>query len=607
MFYSLRSRLIAFFVLLFVLSFGALSVLIFNESRSIIRSYIESSALEKMDEYGSYIDMVQKQIYDLASLVFNSDETDEWNTAVSDPSLTEGEKMLAHIKLSNFLTQATNSYSSISSVAVYREDTWISLYSQVVRDDSIPNQLWYKRFRDENNRWVPAHVDEVEQRVRNSDHPVVSMLMPLGSFEASTARNILKVNVSADYFLEPLNRIHLGNGGDIYLLDQNGNPLLSQDAYGAIGADAAREAAAKLNDWHKQGVAYFKNGRGETQILVYKKVGVTNWMLVGIVPERDLYAQLFKLRDSIVVAALALLLVSLFLAFWLSLGITKPLSRLVSAMRHVQRGDFDSAVSRLPPARTVRNEVGFATATFRNMVGRLKQHIQNEFELKLLRQQAEYKALLMQINPHFLFNTLELLSSLAMQRRTDETVQVIESLGKMLRFSLKISDDLVELREELKYVRDYASILQVRFGDRLQLTVEEEGDTEGVRVVKFILQPLIENAVKYSLRQNAEARVDIRIRRRDGRLHLSVADNGPGMPEETARQLQHPSAPAHAHRVLASRDGQIGLGNVLARCRLYYGSQFELRLDSKPGEGTCIELILPAQEVLSHVPSVDRG
>ena len=102
--------------------------------------------------------------------------------------------------------------------------------------------------------------------------------------------------------------------------------------------------------------------------------------------------------------------------------------------------DFDGAENRIPADEKVRNEVSYVTTTFRNMVSRLRYHIKTEFELKLLKQQAEYKALLMQINPHFLFNTLELLSSLAMQQRTQDTVRVIEALGKMMRFSLKISN-----------------------------------------------------------------------------------------------------------------------------------------------------------------------
>ncbi|WP_217597362.1 sensor histidine kinase [Cohnella sp. GbtcB17] len=607
MFYSLRNRLIAFFVLLFVLSFGALSALIFNESRSIIRSYIESSALEKMDEYGSYVDMVQTQIYDLASLVFNSDLTDEWDEAASDPKLPEGEKMLAHLQMSKYLSQTTNSYSSVSSAAIYRQEgVWVSMSNQVVRDKAFLNQAWYRSFKTANERWLPAHTDDVELQIRGNSNPVVSMLMPLGAFEPSQARNVLKVNVSADYFLKPLNRIHLGESGTIYLLDRGGDPMLSQSEYGSQD-EARSQVAAVREGWRKQGVAYFKNEKGQSQILVYKKLALTDWMLVGFVSERDLYAQLLKLRNSIVFLFALLLAVSLFLAFWLSHGVTKPLSRLVSAMRHVQRGDFDSAESRLPPSRRVRSEVGFATATFRNMIVRLRQHIQSEFELKLLRQQAEYKALLMQSNPHFLFNTLELLSSLAMQKRTDDTVKVIVSLGKMLRFSLRLSDDLVSLKEEMKYVRDYASILQVRFGDKLRLQVVEEGDLASLTVVKFILQPLIENAVKYGFRQHPEAIVEVRAFRSDGRLHLRVSDNGPGMPEQLRLQLLEGSGSSRLDDILSTRERQIGLGNVLARCRLYYGSLFEVRINAADGTGTRIELIIPVQEALSDVPRIDRG
>ncbi|WP_080838917.1 sensor histidine kinase [Cohnella massiliensis] len=605
MFYSLKSRLIAIFVLLFVLSFGTLSVLLFNQSRSIIRSYIESSALEKMDEYGSYIDMVQTQIYDLASIVFNSDITKEWDAVVSDPASTPAEKNVANYQMSQFLMRTTNSYSSVSSVTVYRlEGTWIGSGNQIVNDASFLKENWFLNFIENDEYWVPAHRDAAELR-NNNPNPVVSMLMPIGSFFPSTTNSFMKVNVSADYFLEPLDRIHLGERGAIYLLDRQGMPMLSQDDY-APEADMLEEVDSIRGGGGAQGVVYLKEDGGHTDILVYKKLTNPNWMLVGFVSEQDLYAQLFKLRGTILLIATLLLILSLLLATWLSHGITKPLSRLVQAMRHVQRGDFDNALSRLPPEDGVRNEVGFATTTFRKSVVQLQQHIKTEFELKLLRQQAEYKALLMQINPHFLFNTMELMSSLTMQKREDDTLQVIESLGKMMRFSLKISDDLIPLKEEIKYTRYYMTILQVRFGDRLAIRLNEEGSLERVQIVKFILQPLIENAVKFSFLHRPDAVVAISVRRAEGKLTLKVADNGSGMPEERRRKLLEQSATAQLDTILASRSGQIGLGNVLARCRLYYGELFEVRIDSAEGEGTSIELILPAQEESSDVSSDDR-
>lgn len=599
-FYSLRNRLIAIFVLLFVLAFCTMSILIFNQSRSMIRDHIESSALEKMDEYGSYISMVQTQVYDLASIVFNSDTTKNWDALISDPDASSGEKNSAHYRMSQFLTQTTNSYSSVSSVTVYRrEGMWVSSGNQVVFDQTLVDKPWYQDFIHDYEYWVPAGQDAAELR-NNNPNPVIGMLMPIGAFEPGNAKSIMKVNVTADYFLDPLERIHLGTGGSIYLLDQDGQPMLSQSEYVAH-ANMKKAVDAIRTGTGKQGVVYVKSEQGAKEILVYKKLAKTNWMLIGFVSEKDLYAPLMKLRNTIFILALVLIVLSILLATWLSHGITKPLSRLITAMRYVERGDFEVAESRVPPAKFIRNEIDYASSTFRQMVVRLRRHIKDEFELKLLRQQAEYKTLLMQINPHFLFNTLELMSSLAIQKRTDDTVEVIESLGKMMRFSLRINEDLIRLDEELKYVRYYVSILRIRFGHKLHIEIDEE-DVGQLVIIKFILQPLIENAVKYSYSGGTEAYVHIGVRRRLGRVHLTVSDRGPGIPEALRRKLVEQSASAQLDYILNSSGGQVGLGNVLARCRLYYGSLFDVQIEAgQDGRGTTIELILPEQEEQRHV------
>ncbi|AEI40709.1 cache domain-containing sensor histidine kinase [Paenibacillus mucilaginosus] len=595
MFYSLKNGLIAFFVLLLVLSFGTVSYLLFHESRSIIRSYIESSALEKMDEYGSFISMATTHMYDLSSLVFNSDITRSWDNALSDPALPQGEKMLANIAFSQFLTRTTNSYSGISSVSVYRGDgTRIGAGNQVASDLSFLREAWYDDFVRRGNHWVPAHTDPVEAGL-SRPYPVVSLLLPIGAFEPTASRPLMKINVSADFLLEPLNRIHLGESGTIFLLDQEGRPMLPQQQDVDLSEAMAKAEEIRAGA-QPQGVVYTKNGEGTTDILVYKKLKPNNWLLVGVVSEGDLYAKLMELRDSILLITSLLLLCAILAASWLSYGITKPLSRLASAMRLVQKGDFELAESRIPPERYVRNEVGYVTSSFRAMVTQLRQHIRTEFEQKLLRQQAEYKALLLQINPHFLFNTLELLSSLTMQGRQRDAVRVIESLGKMLRFSLKISDDVIPLEEELRVLRHYLSILQIRFGERLHLTLEEEGETAGrLPIVKFLLQPLVENAVAYAFSVRPEAKVTVRIRCADGRLQLTVADNGPGMPPELVQRLHAETAAAQLQTILSSTGpGQIGLRNVLSRCRLYYGPLFTFAIDTREDEGTSIELHLPA-------------
>ncbi|WP_433708612.1 cache domain-containing sensor histidine kinase [Paenibacillus illinoisensis] len=605
MFFSLKSRLIALILVLFVLSFGTLSFLLFAESRAVIRSYIESSALEKMEEYGSYIDMVQMQIYDVASLVFNSDMAKSWDNAMSDPQLSEGEKMLANLAMSRFLTQATNSYTSISDVSIYRlNGLRIGGENQVVNNPLFLQEPWYTNFFTSGDRWLAAHTD-VHERVRDHGNPVVSLLMPLGTFHHATARNVMKVNVSESYFLEPLSRIHLAKNSTIFLLNEQGQPLLSQQAH-ELGAGTLSDIEHIRNRTPKSGVEYLTNDVDGRDMMVYKKLGRTGWMLVGLAPEKEMYSSLHKLQTTTFVVTIVIILVSLCAAAWLSYGVTKPLTRLVLAMRQVQRGAFDQAESLLPPDQNVKSEISYVISTFRYMIIRLRQHIQIEFELKLLKQQAEYKALLMQINPHFMFNTLELVSSLAMQRRTDDTVQVIEDLGKMMRYSMHTNDDRVLLAEELTYVRHYISILQTRFGPKLDITTQESGRLDHLVIVKFILQPLIENAVKYSFQHQTTAEVHIRICRNKEHLHLQIKDNGPGMPQDIITRLQDSeSVTAQLEPMLRHSSWHIGLGNVVARCRLHYGSLFAIHITNGDTQGTCIELVLPVQEE-NHVQRIDR-
>ncbi|MGO4376246.1 hypothetical protein AB4Z21_36960, partial [Paenibacillus sp. MCAF20] len=142
----------------------------------------------------------------------------------------------------------------------------------------------------------------------------------------------------------------------IYLLDQDGQPMLSQSEYVAH-ANMKKAVDAIRTGTGKQGVVYVKSEQGAKEILVYKKLAKTNWMLIGFVSEKDLYAPLMKLRNTIFILALVLIVLSILLATWLSHGITKPLSRLITAMRYVERGDFEVAESRVHPAKFIRNEI----------------------------------------------------------------------------------------------------------------------------------------------------------------------------------------------------------------------------------------------------------
>jgi two-component system sensor histidine kinase YesM len=241
------------------------------------------------------------------------------------------------------------------------------------------------------------------------------------------------------------------------------------------------------------------------------------------------------------------------------------------------------------------------------MVRKLKHLIETEFQANLQRRDAEYKALLMQINPHFLYNTLEVMSSLAVQKRSEGVVEVAEALGMMLRYSMKIDNDLVMMKQELQYIRYYISILQIRFGASLQIDIQDDPSIHEVLIIKFILQPIVENAVKYSRGHAEPAIVKLVVKKHGDQLEIIVEDNGIGMSElQIASILELPSSQTFVN-VLTTDGKSIGLRNVLARCRLYYGGRFDIEIDSTVGSGTRLIFHLPISEVNSHVSSHARG
>ncbi|WP_339819641.1 sensor histidine kinase [Paenibacillus sp. FSL R7-0216] len=594
MFFSLRNRLIAVFVVLLVISFCVMFLISYNKSSAILRSDSETAALEKMTAYTALINSTIGQIYDFSSIIYNSEITNEWSEYVSDPKLSDGQKMLKNIQLSKFLTRTVNNYSIIATASIYRKDgLYVGLDNRILQDPSFLEADWYTDFYKSEQHWAPASVDPYEP-VRLKQHEVISFLIPIGTFSISQATAVMKVNVRAEYFKDPLSQVHLGTHGTIFLLSGEGEPLLGQPL-----SDFDEPVLNKLMDIRGHGPregVFYARPQGEDMIYVYKKLQFNDWMLVGAVSEKELLANLINLKSGILVATGTLLVFAVLAAVWISYSITKPLGGLVAAMRLVQRGEFAQAEQRIPERQQVNHEVGFVTATFRNMIVRLRAHLKSEFELKLRRQQAEYRALLMQINPHFLFNTLELLSSLVIQRRTDDAVDVIESLGKMLRFSLNAKSDLIPLRDEVTYTESFAAILNHRFAEQLDLSMENAVPDRPVYIVKFILQPLVENAVKYSQVKSDVAVVRIRIWEEEQRLLLQVRDNGVGMDPELVRQLNAEYQHSQLEQVLSTGGRQIGLRNILARCALYYGAGFAFSIQSAPEEGTTITLSLPIGE-----------
>lgn len=565
-------------------------------SNSVIGKSIEESTSQTMDQYASLVTTLTTQVEDVANQVLSNEITQKWITAKMDKNLTTERNVSLDAEMRTYLSSIALNHSSISSIALFNDNgSAVGIRDQVFRDPSFLQASWYKTFKEQGIRWVPAHEDPYQPSylVSESMNSLLFNLVQLSSFRKM---GVLKVNMLTKTVQDPLDKIKFGEQGRVYLVDRDGHPVLNQK----IGPGMAyfrEELAGIRKDRRTGGKLTSTAGGQEPHLILYRKIKNADWLLIGEVPKYELFQKMQWVQHTMVWVGSLLLVLTIGAAFWLASGIARPLSRLAVAMRQAERGNFAKSENEvLAGTRAPPNEVGYVITVFRNMIARLRFLIETEFQANMRRKDAEYKALLMQINPHFLYNTLEAIGSLSAQKRSDEVIDVTERLGRMLRYSLKADSDLARLSEEMAYIRYYVAIMSIRFGDKLRVEFDEEEGLGETRIVKFILQPVVENAIKFGLENQAGASVRIATRKRGARLEIEVADNGPGMSAERIAELRRELAGGTMTEVLSAGDQRIGLRNALARCSLYYGDRFDAAIESRPGEGTSLIFKLPVKE-----------
>lgn len=327
----------------------------------------------------------------------------------------------------------------------------------------------------------------------------------------------------------------------------------------------------------------------------------------GIIRQSD---ELKKLGGWLL--ALVTLLLLLF-SYWFSLSITRPIRKLTMAARELARGRFDLHIE-VPSG----DEISFLARTFdrmrvniNNLISEIQQKAQLERELqtsRLLLKESQLRSLQSQINPHFLFNTLNILSKKAYLEGSPETSDLLASVAGLLRYNLKRLDRPVRLADEVRVLRQYIEIQKARFGDRLRF--REEVDESGlmVRLPGLTLQPIVENAVIHAVEPSEDGgTIVFRVRDGEDRVTVEIGDDGPGMDEAKIRDILEERGAEGMAESQGHTTG-IGLNNVIRRLRLFYGTDDLIRIESRPGGGTRILLKLPKPgEDGEDDPAAHRG
>lgn len=244
------------------------------------------------------------------------------------------------------------------------------------------------------------------------------------------------------------------------------------------------------------------------------------------------------------------------------------------------------------------DEIGILYNEYNNMIEEINLRIKNEYQNKLITLDSQMKSLEAQINSHFLFNTLESINSIAEIEEVPRISTMSLALGNMFRYSIKTDSELVSLRDEIHHINDYLSIQKIRYPDRFDVNYHIPDDLKNKKVLKLILQPLVENALNHGFnRCSVTGTIDIYGYTKENNIIIEVIDNGLGMDSDNLKNIQTLLAKPIEFTEMGRRDKQsIGIKNIHSRIQLYYGIGYGLTIESEENKGTTIRIQIPMIE-----------
>lgn len=336
----------------------------------------------------------------------------------------------------------------------------------------------------------------------------------------------------------------------------------------------------------------------DTDYLVsYSTSNIAGWKFLAIIPLEKVVNKANSIRNSLIWMAVITMVFAIICSLIFSKYISSPLKKLTDKMSWVSKGNFDDSVS-----LNGTKEVYLLGEGFNLMISRIRSLLKNEFQLKLLKKDAEFKALQAQINPHFLYNTLESISVLADIGKVPKIGKICNILSNMFRYSISIKNDTVPIRRELEHLEDYLCIIKLRFEDMINFNINiEDTELNEYETPKLILQPIVENAVNHGFSDlTTFGLITINALKNEDTINFVISDNGKGMPPEKNNELMEMLRHTTNNNIWeAWQDSSksIGLRNIHLRLTSYYGSQYGIvSMESIPEEGTSITIAIPAKK-----------
>lgn len=474
--------------------------------------------------------------------------------------------------------------------------TLFSEYGEVI--DSYPLQQLKKNIEARNNNWFQNAKNKKENLHFSTPHVqnlfydpnykyiwVVSLSRAVEiTNNGKTSSGVLLVDMNFSGIEQICKNVEVSKNGYVYLIDRDGEIIYhprQQLIYSNLITENNKEAA-KFEDGN-----HIEKFEGSKRLVTVKTVGYTGWKLVAISPMSDVTAGYYEFR----VFAIFIMIFAIFILISINMFVS---SRIANPIKDLEKSvkEFENGVVNLNITENGSYEVQHLAKAIKSMVNQMNILMKNIMIEQESKRKSELNALQAQINPHFLYNTLDSIIWMIENEKYDGSIVMVSALARFFRISLSKGKNVITVKDELEHARNYLTIQNIRYKNKFSYSIESDENTLNLTSIKLIVQPLIENAIYHGMEyMSGDGDIVVKSYTKERDLYIDIIDNGLGMPQEIADKLL----------IEKVNNGQkkgsgIGLRNVHERIKLYFGDEYGLEVYSEPDEGTTIRIHMPAIE-----------
>lgn len=589
---SIKHRLMIYFVAAILIPTIVISFILYRQSSWIIASKIDVS-LEKNLKTAEQVILQQfDSLQDIVNMIsMNDDLRGALNPATPQDlsKVTDEIRVLEKILDSYFLTVNYSASKAIIIPRIYMLNRSVYNrfnFSEKIFDISlIEKEEWYQRLPEAFSYKIVG-TDKVQFRNHPVDTIKVAKRLYALKYDPSPYTALLTVDVETEYFNRILESIKASDRSRVFIMNDTG--IIVADSFrNNIGKKVDGSISKLLPEKVIENyVSKLGDLNGEEVLLSAKRIEKADWVMISVSPINDLNKELMSFNRIMMIVLFGCMLLALVTALFLSGNISRPIQKLVKAIPNIKEGRLDMKID-----YKRKDEFTYLIESYKNMLEEIKELIDRLYVSEIVKKDAELKALQAQINPHFLYNTLESVNSMAKLKGVDEISKIVISLSELLRVSISNPAETITIEQEVAYLKRYLHIQEVRFFDRFESLLEVDEALVQYRILKLILQPLVENCLVHGIEDMEEpGLITISIKDKGEFLEISVSDNGLGMDEDELRNLYRH---IRGEGSLSKVKGGDGVKNVNDRLRLHYGEVSALRIDSSKGRGTTVMFAIP--------------